>query len=219
LEQGHGGILLICPSCRRVGAVLARGTSGAPRPVTHFLTGLRPSASIIDPNDPVAGMLAIWKLAVSRCEYVHDGPEDKPGTDVWQTPPETLRRRSGDCEDSALLVTDLFLSAGFRTRMAMGRADGGGHAWSVVHADGNDFIIESTNRHPDGENLPVVQRDSPYAPEILFDRDAIYVRSSPGAPFDGDYWSPQKWLRIPVVRPNATAAGRQSPASGVTAPQ
>jgi hypothetical protein len=212
LLAGKGGVYLRCPECRRIGTVLARSTAGTLRPVTHFLTGTRTTAVRMNADDPIAGVLAIWKFAAGRCEYVNDGPDDTARADIWQTPQETLARRNGDCEDSTLLVADLLLGAGYRARVAMGRADGGEHAWCVVNADNCDLVIESTNRHPDEINLPVVQPASPYVPEILFDRDAIYVRANPAATFDGDYWSPRKWLRIPIARPAASAPSKKDAA-------
>lgn len=46
------------------------------------------------------------------------------GLDPWQFPDETLKSRSGDCEDRALLIASLFLASGissFNVRVALGK--------------------------------------------------------------------------------------------------
>ncbi len=57
------------------------------------------------------------------------------GLDPWQFPDETLKSRSGDCEDRALLIASLFLASGissFNVRVALGKF----RAWfGKTHAD------------------------------------------------------------------------------------
>jgi hypothetical protein len=46
-------------------------------------------------------------------------------------------------------------------------------------------------------NPPLVSNvGSRYVPEVLFDRFAIYVRSTPGQAWKNDYWSNKVWTRI-----------------------
>ena len=79
--------------------------------------------------------------------------------------------------------------------------DGGGHAWCVVRVEETDYLLESTNRDPDPSNLPAVNPNDGYVPTALFDREALYVPAHPDKSFDGDYWSPEKWRRLPRAAP------------------
>ena len=94
--------------------------------------------------------------------------------------------------------------------MVTGKMDGGGHAWCIARVGGTDYLLESTNRNPDMTNLPVVNPNDGYEPATLMDRDALYVPAKPGEPFDGDYWSPKKWIKLPRAKsaavPKSTAA-------------
>jgi len=52
--------------------------------------------------------------------------------DYWQLPKETLQLRTGDCEDSAILLCSLLRSAGYSANdvfVFIGESDGKGHAW------------------------------------------------------------------------------------------
>lgn len=81
---------------------------------------------------------ASWDLFLSRdfgsfdlrayviTEFVSKKVEYKPteGLDPWQFPDETLKLRSGDCEDRALLIASMLLASGissFNVRVALGK--------------------------------------------------------------------------------------------------
>jgi len=52
--------------------------------------------------------------------------------DYWQLPKETLQLRTGDCEDSAILLCSLLRAAGYSVNdvfVFIGESDGEGHAW------------------------------------------------------------------------------------------
>ncbi len=74
--------------------------------------------------------------------YVPDGKED-----LWQSPFETDRRRSGDCEDKALWLYQKMKQNGFENvRLVIGRyrpMDDLLHVW-VVYEDGsgNSFLLD-----------------------------------------------------------------------------
>ena len=206
-------LLLSCPACKRRTRLLGRDTQGRYHDAPAFLIP-SPCPAPAAGSHPLDAMLSIWQAAVRRCRYVEDATMDDTPADCWQTPRQTLRKGTGDCEDSALLLTDWMLGNKIPARMVLGTMDGGGHAWCIVRVDKTDYLLESTNRHPDMENLPIVNPNDGYAPSALFDRDALYVRSQPEKPFDGDYWSPAKWIRLP--RPKAPAA-EVKPATQATA--
>lgn len=59
-------------------------------------------------------------LARRLQEWVRDGIRyvyDPRGVELLQTPPQTLKIRSGDCDDQAILLATLLESLGFSTRL------------------------------------------------------------------------------------------------------
>ncbi len=211
------GFAVDCPTCRRRCRVIAQDTNGKYHDVTTFLLpSVCPEVSA--GTSPLDTMLYLWRVTVSRCRYVEDSGRSALA-DFWQTPPQTLRRGAGDCEDSSLLLTDWLLTRGISARMAMGAMEGGGHAWCIARVDGTDYLLESTDRHPDMNLLPVINPDNGYEPTSLIDRDALYVRAQPNEPFDGDYWSAEKWIRLPRPKPAAAKTAANSPAATAGAKQ
>jgi len=91
--------------------------------------------------------------------------------DFWQMASETLRtlrlnrkkaneRGVGDCEDTSVLLVDLFLEKGWKAYEVLGRVYRedkllGGHGWPIVQDENGDFrLVESTldepKKWPDG---------------------------------------------------------------------
>ena len=186
-------------ACGRGTRLLGRDTKGRYHDAPAFLIP-SPSPSPPPGSHPLDAMISIWQDAVRRCRYVEDGEEGGEAADFWQTPRQTLQKGTGDCEDSALLLTDWMLANNIPARMAMGTLGDGGHAWCIVRVEAIDYLLESTNRNPDLDNLPAVNPRDGYVPTALVDRDALYVRAHPAKPFDGDYWSPEKWIRLPRAK-------------------
>ena len=200
-------VSLQCPDCHRVYAMLAVDTHGRLRYVNEYLKHYQPPAHFPKNIPPLAEMLLIWKEVGRTCRYQVDALNLDPTagddpTDSWQTAQETQRFQTGDCKDSSVLLADWLLSRSFQVRVAVGRyAERGGHAWVVSKVSNREYLLESTQPHPDVTRLPLVTEvGSRYIPELLFDYDAIYVRQHPDEPFDGDYWSTEKWIRV-VPRP------------------
>ena len=195
-ETSASTLVLVCPACGLCSRLLGRDTKGRYHDAPAFLIPSQ-SPATAPGTHPMDAMISIWQEAVRRCRYIEDDDGSGALTDSWQTPRETLSRGTGDCEDSALLLTDWMLANRIPARMALGTMDGGGHAWCIVRVEGTDYLLESTNREPDLENLPAVNPNDGYVPSALFDRDALYVRAQPAKEFNGDYWSAKNWIRIP----------------------
>jgi len=189
---------LECPQCRRTYAVVAADEAGKYRYVNEFLTGYAPPAVFPKDHSRVHELFTIWSAVHANCLYTKDPGSAKNATDAWQTSLETQKMGRGDCEDSAIFLCDWLLSRGFQARVALGRyGDMGGHAWVVVKLDDKEYLLESTEGRPDPSNPPLVSRvGSRYVPEIMFDRYALYVRSTPGQSWKGDYWSAKVWSRV-----------------------
>ncbi len=205
LDNALRSLVLECPKCRRKYAVIAADLTGKFRYVNEFLTGYAPAAHFARNQSRVQQLFTIWGAVHANCKYAND-PGGKPGSsfagkdqlDCWQFADETQRLQQGDCEDSAIFLADWLMSRGFQVRVALGRyGDLGGHAWCVVKIEDKEYLIESTENRPDPTDPPLASRiGSRYVPEVLFDRHAIYVPSSPTRAWKGDYWSSNFWTRI-----------------------
>jgi len=189
---------LECPQCRRSYAVVAADHEGRFRYVNEFLTGYAPPAVFSKDQSRVHELFTIWTAVHENCVYTKDPGMKKDQTDSWQTSLETQRVGKGDCEDSSIFLCDWLLARGFQARVALGRfGDLGGHAWCVVKLEDKEYLLESTEGRPDPSNPPLASRvGSRYVPEVMFDRYAIYVRSTPGEAWKGDYWSQKVWTRV-----------------------
>ena len=207
---------LECPSCRRTYAVVAADHTGHFRYVNEFLTGYAPPAVFAKDMSRVYELFTICSAVHGNCIYTRDPGMKKDATDAWQTSLETQRLGLGDCEDSAIYLCDWLLTRGFQARVALGRyGDLGGHAWVVVKLNDREYLLESTEGSPDPNNPPLVSAvGSRYVPEILFDRFALYVRSTPGQAWKNEYWSKKVWTRI---EPRALTPGSEPLPPGISA--
>jgi hypothetical protein len=207
---------LECPNCRRTYAVVASDQSGKFRYVNEFLTGYAPPAVFAKDLSRVYELFTICSAVHGNCIYTRDPGMKKQATDAWQTSLETQRLGQGDCEDSAIYLCDWLLTRGFQARVALGRyGDLGGHAWVVVKLNDREYLLESTESPPDPNNPPLVSSvGSRYVPEILFDRFALYVRSTPGQAWKNEYWSNKVWTR---VEPRALTPGSEPLPNGISA--
>lgn len=82
----------------------------------------------------------------SICRIVRNNisyEEDKQG--VWQSPEKTWRRRKGDCEDFALLVTELCKNNGFQAKLRIYFKPGFAFGHAVVVGRHNDLFWMSSN--------------------------------------------------------------------------
>jgi predicted transglutaminase-like cysteine proteinase len=192
------GISLDCPKCERCYGMLAADKEGRFRYANEFLTGYAPPAVFPTDTAPLHTLYTIWGAVVRQCKYVKDTDERMPARDVWQTSLETTTQGQGDCEDSSIVLADWLMQRGLRVRVAVGRyGDMGGHAWCVARVDNIDYLLESTEGQPDPAKPPyVTDIGSRYVPDVLFDRDALYVRSVPKSRWNGDYFSDKDWIRV-----------------------
>lgn len=193
---------LRCQHCEKVYAMLAVDSEGRFRHVNEYLTGYMPPNAIPPGPTKIQELMAIWRAEAQLCRYFTDGAKDND--DAWQTAEETLSLRRGDCEDSAILLADWLLSRGYEARVAIGSYDAtrSTHAWVVVRLEGNDFVLESTEFPLTRQQPPLVRESgSRYAPELLFDRLAIYSPKKSGDELRLDYWGKDTWVRVEPTRP------------------
>jgi transglutaminase-like putative cysteine protease len=91
--------------------------------------------------------------------------------DYWQMPAETLAERTGDCEDSSMLLCSIL-----RARLSpeevfvtIGMWQGYGHAWATVVRNGRDSVLETTRAAQE----PLKPEGPPYVPYVRFN-DAAF---------------------------------------------
>ena len=76
----------------------------------------------------------LYDFVSTEIEYVSDGED----IDIWSSPDETLSRRTGDCEDSAILLGVLIKAIGGTVRMN----DIRGHMFASFYA-GSEYSLKS----------------------------------------------------------------------------
>ena len=88
----------------------------------------------------------LWDWVCQAVQYRSDDGE------WWSFPGETIRKLTGDCDDSATLLTSLLRSAGLDAYTVVGSYRGFGHAW--VELDGKLLETTYTYAHdvPDPQN-------------------------------------------------------------------
>lgn len=201
IEKVPRTLILSCPSCSLPFAVLAANRDGEIRPVTSFFDYLKlPETEVTEnPTSDEQRVLALWNKVEARCVYELDAAGENL-QEVWKSSQETWSDGVGDCEDTAILLADVLLSAGFEARVAIGwNGNIGQHAWVVVRCGDQQYVLESTL-----EGLIETEQMSPlaeaapfYQPEQLFDRDHVYVTKTTPEVFRADYFSPTIWQVIP----------------------
>jgi predicted transglutaminase-like cysteine proteinase len=196
---------LQCTRCWRIYAMVAPGMDGRYRFVNEFLEGYKPPVKHLIDQSRRAELMTIWQTVTAGCRYTTDigsiqgSNAAAPAREIWQTARETERLGRGDCEDSAILLTEWLLARGFEARVAAGFVTGpggGGHAWVVVRLDGTEYLLEPTEGANGAQRLLTISEAGPrYAPLVLFDRHFFYIRPQPTR-WDGSYWSESTWKRM-----------------------
>ncbi len=195
----NGPFSLSCSRCSKTFASLVTDNLGDSHYINDFLIGFQPPAHFAKGISKIEEIRQIWRGVWTSCSYSSDAREGNATTrDAWQTGPETLRRGLGDCDDSAVLLTDWLITRGFEARLALGKMNGQGHAWVVVRLDGRTYLLESTSEPPSTTSeMPLVSASyDAYTPEQLVDPSAFYCQADANVKFDGDYFS-SYWERHP----------------------
>lgn len=82
-------------------------------------------------------MTDILRWVEANIKYTGDMKSWKM-SEYWQTPDETLTKKTGDCEDGAILIYALARACGVpanRMLLFAGSVDGGGHCWLGYRSD------------------------------------------------------------------------------------
>ncbi len=102
-------------------------------------------ANKISTNDPIQ----IYKFVRDEIKYVDDYLTYDYRFEYWQFPEETLRLRTGDCEDQAILLCTLLRAKGYEpeeVKVVFGLTSSNtGHAWVELFYEGNWVVFDPTS--------------------------------------------------------------------------
>ena len=209
LDRDSRTLILSCPYCENPFDVLALDTKGEIRRANEFFDriGLKESPDAATTESPESRIVKLWKYVADRCEYQLDEDHSQV-REVWKTSRETWLSKTGDCEDTAILLADILITAGFDARVAIGwNGNIGQHAWVVVKVGDKQYVLESTLQDEiTHKNLATVEDSSIYyQPEQLFDREHLYYTTGRPDEFGKDYFSDQLWKSIPLPSDKLTS--------------
>lgn len=201
LDKESRTIILSCPYCDLPFDVLASDTANTIRRATDFFEGFdleRGDTSLASMSEEER-ILNIWRKVADQCEYQLD-QELGDVREVWKRPSETWTEQAGDCEDTAILLADALITAGFRARVAIGwNGNIGQHAWVAVKTASGEYILESTLQKDLAvdDMADVAIASAFYQPEQLFDQEHLYYTTARPEKFTKDYFSDSLWKLIP----------------------
>lgn len=146
----------------------ASGTDRLYRIVNAYLVGYAPFVA----QDVWVPMQVLSR----RKQYQYDHLQYLGRMEVWQSSEQAFDTPRGDCEDHALALADWLIESGYRARVALGTVRGEGHAWVVLFLDGQQFLLEATQKDwPGGRvHYPLTALMTDYRPRYQFDRDGFW---------------------------------------------
>ncbi|KYC45512.1 MAG: Transglutaminase-like superfamily protein [Candidatus Methanofastidiosum methylothiophilum] len=117
--------------------------------MTVFITPdnekIRSFANQIDTENPVT----IYKFVRDEIKYVEDYLTFDYRFEYWQFPEETLKLRTGDCEDQAILLCTLLRAKGYSpedVKVVFGLTSSNtGHAWVELFYEGGWVVFDPTS--------------------------------------------------------------------------
>jgi len=76
---------------------------------------------------------------------------DEKDKDYWQTPSETEKIGSGDCEDKAFYLNHLLKNKGVKSRIVFGLLESNRpymHAWNEIDISNQTYLIDTSSKIP-----------------------------------------------------------------------
>lgn len=174
-QGGEGGSIMIAPGVDRHYHL-----------VNSYFDGYLPFRI----ENPV---LALYTIA-RRKSYQYDHITYPGRSEVWQSSQQAFFSAVGDCEDHAILLADWLIGLGYDARVAVGDYNGAGHAWVVLFAEGQEYLLEATRKR--GVNrlkaFPLVGLHPEYHPTYMFNHTDFWQNR--GSRFTTDYASAD-WVK------------------------
>jgi len=136
-----------------------------------------------------------WYTLASRKSYELDDVYYRGRAEVWQTSKQAYEYSKGDCEDHAIALADWLIELGEDARVVIGSHGTTGHAWVVLFRDGNEYLLEATQKGLSRAytRFPLASFQTRYRPKYMFNRDTFWVNE--GTEFTTNYSSPAWKLR------------------------
>lgn len=114
------------------------------------------------------------------------------GDEVWQTSRQAYWFTRGDCEDHAIALADWLIDMGEDARVALGTYKGGGHAWVVLIKEGQEFVLEATQKNglTGLKRYPLASAQPDYQPQYQFNRTHFWanVGALQTTRYQGRHW-------------------------------
>ena len=118
-----------------------------------FSTGCYRNIEILTPipNLPVAVKFRIMKECFhisSQIQYLKEMQEGEKLKDKWQSPSETIKLKTGDCEDQAIYLQWILYQRGVMSEVVFGKmqkTDEMYHAWVQCQIGSLTFVIDPAN--------------------------------------------------------------------------
>ncbi|WP_299264659.1 hypothetical protein [uncultured Psychrosphaera sp.] len=135
--------------------------------VNSYLVGIRPFEA---END----WLPLYVIA-QRKSYQLD-QKQYGFSELWQNSAQAFKSLRGDCEDHAIALADWLISEGVDARVAIGKYEGGGHAWVVAFKNSQAFLLEATSKRvgKSWSHYPLASLAKGYQASYMFNRDTLW---------------------------------------------
>jgi len=89
-----------------------------------------------------ADPMEIWKEVYFHVDYERDTPQDN-----WQVAKETYDKKTGDCDDHAILLTSCLIAEGYDAFVVLGNVNGGpklNHAYVLLFKENEIYYFDPT---------------------------------------------------------------------------
>lgn len=99
---------------------------------------------VFSPIQQPKSLLDCWDIVASSITYKKDLG------DHWQTAEETWEKKTGDCEDMNILLTNMLRKNGYEAYLVVGSTDWQwiNHAWVCVIIEGEEYYADATMNAP-----------------------------------------------------------------------
>ncbi|BFM10119.1 hypothetical protein R50072_02720 [Simiduia litorea] len=153
----------------------------------HFVNAYLEGYSPFETDNVFIPLSVLARRKTYMLDNLNYGAEE-----IWQTSKQAHVFTRGDCEDHAIALADWLIAMGEDARVALGRYQGGGHAWVVLIKDNQEYILEATKKQGLGlKRFPLAAAMPDYQPEYQFNRTQFW--HNVGSPAITQYRSAQ-WL-------------------------
>lgn len=225
----RGGFFCFCQQCKSLLFYIVEGVSGLQCYPWQYLRGSRwpRSNGCKAVSYSIERVEEIWMDVARTLKYVTDEDQFNGRQEVWQTASECIENGAGDCEDHCITLADWLITEGYEIRVVLGQTKYGAidwytHAWLVLRLNGEEYLIESTQKTSKDASAPsrtdpsyvlwrenyrlklIKKFNNSYRPFFAFDSSQIWVRqgvnlSTPEkivSPSTTDsYWNETAWVK------------------------